>query len=185
MGSDDLDPQFSKVRRADRAVTDESWIREQFTQAAFVVIATERAGQPYALPFNFVLAPNERTLYIHTGHAGRFNENVAANNRVALTVARPGRLLPSDRAGAFGSEYASVVAFGKATLVEDMNEKRRALQMLLDRFFPDHHSERDYRPLTAGEIDSTAVYRVDITHWTGKRNEKPDRTDAIPFRPQS
>jgi nitroimidazol reductase NimA-like FMN-containing flavoprotein (pyridoxamine 5'-phosphate oxidase superfamily) len=111
---------------------------------------------------------------LHTGHAGRFNENVAANNRVALTVARAGRLLPAERAGAFSSEYASVVAFGCAALVSDQGEKRRALQMLLDKYFPEHRPDGDYRPLTDAEIDSTAVYRIDITHWTGKRHEKSE-----------
>jgi hypothetical protein len=80
-----------------------------------------------------------------------------------------GRLLPADTALEFSNEYASVCAFGTARVVDDGEEKRRALQGLLDKYFADLHPGRDYRPMTQGEVDRTAVFAIQIDAWSGKR----------------
>ena len=50
----------------------------------------------------------------------------------------------------------------------------RALQMLLDRYFPQYRPERDYRPIQREELARTAVYRIEIQSWSGKRKQVAD-----------
>jgi nitroimidazol reductase NimA-like FMN-containing flavoprotein (pyridoxamine 5'-phosphate oxidase superfamily) len=69
----------------------------------------------------------------------------------------------------FSTEYASVVIFGRAKVLEDEEGKRRGLQGLLDKYFPQLASGKDYRPITEDEIDNTAVYAIDIEGWSGKQ----------------
>jgi nitroimidazol reductase NimA-like FMN-containing flavoprotein (pyridoxamine 5'-phosphate oxidase superfamily) len=66
-------------------------------------------------------------------------------------------------------EFTGVVVFGQARLLEDDAEKERALQGLLDKYFPDLKPGADYRPITPEELELTAVFAVDIDAWSAKR----------------
>ena len=84
-----------------------------------------------------------------------------------------GRLLPADTAMEFGVEYASVVAFGPVRVLSDPAEAERALQLLLDRYFPHLKPGEDYQPIIPEELNITAVYRLDIEAWSGKEDTSP------------
>jgi nitroimidazol reductase NimA-like FMN-containing flavoprotein (pyridoxamine 5'-phosphate oxidase superfamily) len=70
-------------------------------------------------------------------------------------------------------EYTGVVVFGRAYLLEDDDEKERALQGLLDKYFSDLQPGEDYRPITREELHETAVFAVDIEAWSAKRKVAP------------
>ena len=80
-----------------------------------------------------------------------------------------GRLLPADEALEFSVEYGGVVVFGTASIVSDPGEAEHGLQLLLDKYAPHLRPGRDYRPITAGELKRTSVFRLDIESWSGKR----------------
>jgi nitroimidazol reductase NimA-like FMN-containing flavoprotein (pyridoxamine 5'-phosphate oxidase superfamily) len=99
--------------------------------------------------------------------------NVRQNSRICLEVDWHGRWLPAKTALAFSVEYTGVVVFGRAHLLEDSAEKERALQGLLDKYFPDLKPGVDYRPITPEELAKTAVFAVEIEAWSGKRKVAP------------
>jgi hypothetical protein len=80
-----------------------------------------------------------------------------------------GRLLPAEEALEFSIEYGGVVVFGNAFVVDDPDEAEGGLQLLLDKYAPHLRPGRDYRPITAGELKRTSVFRLDIESWSGKR----------------
>jgi hypothetical protein len=41
--------------------------------------------------------------------------------------------------------------------------------MLLDKYFSHLRPGSDYRPITPGEREATAVYRLEISEWSAKR----------------
>ena len=164
---------LNRVRRQDRAVEDESWIRSFLSRAPFGVLATTCADQPFVNPMHFVFDPAAPVIYVHTGKQGRLNTNLAANPKVCFCAAEMGRLLPGRRAGEFSGEYASVIVFGRAEVVSDDAEARRALQALLDKYFPRHQPTRDYEPITETDLSVTCVLRISIEAWSAKRNQKP------------
>jgi nitroimidazol reductase NimA-like FMN-containing flavoprotein (pyridoxamine 5'-phosphate oxidase superfamily) len=47
MGIDRIDRPFTRVRRRDRAIQDESWIRAYLHRAPWGVLATSYDGQPF------------------------------------------------------------------------------------------------------------------------------------------
>ena len=55
----------------------------------------------------------------------------------------------------------------------------RALQMLLDKYAPHLRPGEDYRPPVAEEIARTAVMRIDIESWSGKKKEVEDFPGAF------
>jgi hypothetical protein len=159
------------VRRRDRAVSDEAWIRARLKEAPAGVLATVSGDQPFVNSNLFVFDEAEHALWLHTAAAGRTRSNLETAERVCFTVFEMGRLLPADTALEFSVEYESVVVFGKARVVSDPPAAKRALQMLLDKYFPDRVPGRDYRPTTDEELRRTAVYRIDIEAWSGKRKQ--------------
>jgi nitroimidazol reductase NimA-like FMN-containing flavoprotein (pyridoxamine 5'-phosphate oxidase superfamily) len=66
-----------------------------------------------------------------------------------------------------------VCVFGNARVVDNHEEARFALRGMLEKYFPDHKSGEDYRPITKDEIDRTSVFAIEIESWSGKQRVKP------------
>jgi nitroimidazol reductase NimA-like FMN-containing flavoprotein (pyridoxamine 5'-phosphate oxidase superfamily) len=164
--------QRAKVRRKDRAVSDEEWIRAMLKRAPFGTLATVRDGQPFVNMNIFVYDEAANALYLHTARSGRTRSNIEAEERVCFCVSEMGRLLPAPTALHFSVEYAGVVLFGRARIVEGA-EAERALQQLLDKYAPHLRPGRDYRPIQSEELAVTSVYRIEIEEWSGKQKVAP------------
>jgi uncharacterized protein len=163
----------AQVRRRDRVVADEGWIRDLLKRAPFGTLATACDGQPFVNMNIFVYDASAHVLYLHTARGGRTRDNVDTEERVCFGVSEMGRLLPAPTAMHFSVEYAGVVVFGRAKVVEDEAEAERALQQLLDKYCPHLRPGRDYRPIQPEELAVTAVYRVEIDEWSGKQKVAP------------
>jgi nitroimidazol reductase NimA-like FMN-containing flavoprotein (pyridoxamine 5'-phosphate oxidase superfamily) len=155
------------VRRIDRAISDDAEIAELLRQADICRIATSMDDQPF-ISANTFWYDGER-IFFHTATQGRTLSNVQHNPRVCLEVDWRGRWLPAQTALEFSVEYTGVVVFGQARLLEEDAEKERALQGLLDKYFPDLKPGVDYHSITPKELEITAVFAVDIEAWSGKR----------------
>src|SRR5271157_1423244 len=119
---------FREIRRSERAVSEDE-AREILARAEHGVLATVGAdGWPYAVPVNHVLAGN--TLYIHCAVEGHKLENIAHEERVSFCAVASATVLPDK----LSTLYESAIAFGRAALVTDPAEKRRALELLAVRF---------------------------------------------------
>jgi hypothetical protein len=162
------------IRRGDRAVEDVAWIKAFLHRAPFGILATSSEGQPFVNSNLFVYDEAGHAIFMHTASTGRTRANVEANSLVCFHVAEMGRLLPAEEALEFSVEYAGVTVFGRAGIVSDADEATRGLQLLLDKYFPHLQPGRNYRPITAQELARTAVYRIDIESWSGKRKRVGD-----------
>lgn len=165
---------ITHVRRQDRAVTDEAWIRAFLHRAGVGTLATVDEGQPFLNTNLFVYDEAARAIYIHTARAGRTRSNVETGGPICFTISEMGRLLPANEALEFSVEYAGVMVFGTAVLVNDPVEAEHGLQLLLDKYAPHLKPGRDYRPITPDELKRTAVYRINIESWSGKQKKVPD-----------
>jgi nitroimidazol reductase NimA-like FMN-containing flavoprotein (pyridoxamine 5'-phosphate oxidase superfamily) len=182
MPEDYAAPPLNQIRYAERAVDDETWIKAFLHRMPFGTLATVYEGQPFITTNLYVFDEAAHAIYIHTARVGRMRTNIEFEERVCFSVAKMGRLLPGGEALAFDVEYASVVIFGRAGVVEDDEQKRRALQMLLDKYAPHLRPGRDYRPITDDGLKRTAVYRIQIDSWSAKKNEaEPDFPGAFDY----
>ncbi|UCC71816.1 MAG: pyridoxamine 5'-phosphate oxidase family protein [Gemmatimonadota bacterium] len=166
------DRPINEVRRRDRAVTDEAWIKAFLHSGAWGALATVAAGQPFIHTSLYVYDEGAHAIYLHTAREGRTRSNLERDGRVCFSVAEMGRVLPDEVAAEFSVEYAGVTVFGHGAVVEDDEEKARALQLLLDKYAPHLKPGRDYRPANQEDLDRTSVFRIEIESWSGKKNEK-------------
>jgi len=176
------------VRRSDREVEDDIWIRDYLTHAAFGALATVHDGQPFINSNLFVYDADAHAIYTHTARVGRTRANIDAGAdadteaRVCFSVSEMGRLLPADEALEFSVEYAGVTVFGRAAVI-DGAEAEAALQRLLDKYAPHLRPGRDYRAIHPDEMVRTSVFRIAIDSWSGKRKQvEADFPGAFVYR---
>src|SRR5271157_4823207 len=151
---------FREIRRTDRALTEDQ-AREILARAEHGVLATVGAdGWPYAVPLNHVLAGD--VLYIHCATEGHKLENIAHEERVSFCAVANARVLPAS----LSTLYESAVVFGRAALVTDPTEKRRALELLAVRFCGALSPEAEKAIATSGS--RTAVVRIRLERIAGK-----------------
>jgi nitroimidazol reductase NimA-like FMN-containing flavoprotein (pyridoxamine 5'-phosphate oxidase superfamily) len=135
--------------------------RAFLARAEYGVLATVgEDGWPYAVPLNHVLSGDN--LYLHSAKQGHKLENIAFEPRVSYCAVASAEVLPAE----LSTLYESTVVFGTATLVEDPQEHRRALELLAERFsaaFP-----REAEAEMAKDGPRTAILRIRIDHLTGK-----------------
>jgi nitroimidazol reductase NimA-like FMN-containing flavoprotein (pyridoxamine 5'-phosphate oxidase superfamily) len=165
-----LEPR-AQVRRRDRAVEDDTWIRVLLHRAPIGITATAYDGQPFLNSNLFVYDEKAHKIYFHTARVGRTQANVETNEQICFTVYEMGRLLPADTALEFSVEYAGVVVFGTGSLITEKDRAKEALQMLLDKYAPHLQVGKDYQGVTDQELSRTAVYQIAIEQWSGKKKE--------------
>jgi nitroimidazol reductase NimA-like FMN-containing flavoprotein (pyridoxamine 5'-phosphate oxidase superfamily) len=89
-------------------------------------------------------------------------ENIAHEERVSFCAVAEARVLPAK----LSTLYESAVAFGRAAVVTDPAEKRRALELLAVRFCGALTPEAEDAIAASGS--RTAVIRIRIERVSGK-----------------
>jgi uncharacterized protein len=149
---------------------EQDWIRGFLIQGEIGRVATADADQPYITPTTYWYDEVNHQIIVHSSLAGHLRTNIERNPQVCFEVSRVGRFLPAGTAQEFSVQYASVIVFGRAHILDSADQKRRGLAGLLDKYFPDLRPGEDYRQITESELASTSVYAISIERWTGKEN---------------
>ena len=157
---------FHPMRRRDRELAlPEAW--EILHRAEWGVLSTQGAdGWPYGVPVNHVVL--EGRIYVHCAQAGHKLENLAFEPRVSYCAVAHSEVQPAELA----TDYESAVVFGRAELVTEDAEKRRALEALLKRFAPQHPAEG--AEAMRKESGHTAVLRITPERVTGKARKRSE-----------
>jgi nitroimidazol reductase NimA-like FMN-containing flavoprotein (pyridoxamine 5'-phosphate oxidase superfamily) len=130
-------------------------------QAEYGVLSTiDKDGYPYGLPLHYIVL--DEAVYLHCALEGHILDNISHNNRVCFTVVGYSELLPSS----FTANYESVIAFGKANLVEE-SEKVDMLKALVRKYSPEHY-DKGLKVIDSFK-DKCSVIRIDVEHITGKK----------------
>lgn len=153
------------LRRTDRELTDPAQIEAVLRRGRYATIAVCHLGEPYLFTLSYGLDATRRALYFHVAAEGRKLDAIAADPRVCATVVLDGGY----EQGACKHHYESVVLTGSMRVVDDADEARRGMRVLLG------HLEGEPQPLwERHRLDGDEVYgrlrvaRLDIEHVTGK-----------------
>ena len=157
------------VREADRAVYDRETVYRILDEgflchAGFVV-----DGQPFVIPTSF--GRKDATLYIHGSAASRMLRQLKDGVPVCITVTLLEGLVLARSIFNHSMNYRSVVVLGKATLVDDPDEKLEALRILSEHILPGRWA--DSRRPNERELKATSVLRVPIEEFSAKVRQGP------------
>ena len=153
----------TSMRRKNQALTQEECIAVLQRGTSGVLAVTGEGDYPYAVPLNFVLVEPD-AIYFHCATEGHKVAALRRDARVSLAVIGYEQVAPER----FTTSYASVIVFGKAVLVEDPEERRRALMALVGKYSADFYEKG--RAYVEGYRKPLGVWRVDVVHCTGKRS---------------
>ncbi|MBC9209559.1 pyridoxamine 5'-phosphate oxidase family protein [Roseomonas aerophila] len=177
----EVDARNRVKRRHDRGFYDHETVHALLDAAALCHVSYVIDGQPYCTPTLFWREGT--TLYWHGSSASRMLRNLSTGEPACLTVTHLDSLVLARCGFNHSADYRSVMAFGQAKLVTDPVEKRRALVMMVDRFFPDRTAS--LRQSTDQEIKATAVIAMEIERASAKIRAKgvadDDEDYALPI----
>lgn len=148
------------VRRQDRLL-DEARAREVLRDGEYGFLAMASVEGGYGIPVNYVTDGD--TIYIHCAPEGRKLRIITEDDaRVSFCVVGATRPVPEK----FTTAYESVVVSGRARVVESDDERRHALELLVEKYSP------EYAVVGAKYIEKsfhrTAVIAIDAERWSGK-----------------
>ncbi|MEV7523811.1 pyridoxamine 5'-phosphate oxidase family protein [Streptomyces sp. NPDC091371] len=165
------------TRSRDRARYDRETVHSILDQAYVCHLGYVRDGAPVVLPTLF--ARVGEALYVHgsTGSrpllaAGKADPGLA----VCVTVTHVDGLVLARSAFHHSLNYRSVVVQGTAYQVTDEEERRLALNALVDHVVPGRSA--DSRPANAKELAATAVIRLDLAEVSAKLRTGGPNDDA-------
>lgn len=155
------------LRRNDRLLSEELAILAAASCGFAVLCTADTEGFPYGVPVNTVFLNGK--FYFHgSSFEGRRSRNMLSNPRVSLTFVP----FESVDAEAFSTDYVSVIVEGKASKVEDTEEKKTALSAVASRFRPGL-SEEPAAAYIESAVDAVTVWSVTVERFCGKsRNPK-------------
>jgi nitroimidazol reductase NimA-like FMN-containing flavoprotein (pyridoxamine 5'-phosphate oxidase superfamily) len=153
------------MRRREREITDRAVTESILEEALVLRIGLVDDDGPYILPVCFGYRDNR--VYIHSAHAGRKMDILKKDNRICFETEVGVEVVPGNPACKWTVRFRSVVGFGKARIVDDRQEKIRALDIIME-----HYSGRaghEYHDATLGAV---AVIAIDVTDMTGKESKE-------------
>jgi len=163
-------PRTRVVREPQRAVYDREAAYRILDEGFICHVGFVLDGQPFVIPTSY--GRRDGNLYIHGSAASRMLRNLKEGVPVCLTVTLLDGLVLARSVFNHSMNYRSVVILGKATLVEDRDEKLAALRILSEHILPGRWD--DARQPNEQELKATSVLRLPIEEFSAKvRNGPP------------
>jgi len=162
-------PRTTLKRHADRAAYDRATIDAILDEAFVCHAAVAVDGSPRVLPTAFVRVGSD--LYLHGARANRLLGAMAAGAPVCVTVTLIDGFVFARSAFHHSMNFRSVVVFGAAVEVTDPDEKRAALEALVDHMAPGR--SREVKRPDDAELRSTLVVRLPILEASAKIRRGP------------
>lgn len=121
------------MTRREREITDLEEIKKILDKAKVVHIGLCDGDQPYVLPMNYgyEMEDGKLTLYLHGATTGYKYEILEKNPKVSFEMECDVMPFEGKIACQYGTAYASIIGRGRAEIVEDVQEKIRAMAVLM------------------------------------------------------
>ncbi len=120
------------MRRADKEINDYQEIATIMQKAEVCRIALVDGNYPYIVPVNF--AVHEDHLYFHSAREGKKIDILRKNNKVCFEIDVSTEIIKGKEPCFCGMKYLSVIGFGQAFFIEKSNEKKKALDLLMEKY---------------------------------------------------
>lgn len=130
-------------------------------------------GKPFVIPTGYARVGDR--LIIHGSQASRMLRTLAQGIDVCVTVTLIDGLVLARSAFHHSMNYRSVVVFGRATLIDDPDEKVAALRALSEHMIPGRWD--DVRQPSEQEMQQTTVLSLPLTEASAKVRTGPPVDD--------
>ena len=151
------------MRKKEKEIKDKRVIESIIKRSTVCRIGLSGDNVPYVVPLNFGYKDN--TLYFHSAKEGRKIDMIRKNKNVCFEIDIDTELLEGESPCKWSTKYYSIIGFGEAFLVEDLEEKREALDIIMEHYSGKSSFEYPEKPM-----DTVAIIKVKIESMTGKKS---------------
>lgn len=155
------DAMFREMRRKKQQLSAEETekILERGTSGVLAVFGDE--GYPYAVPLSYVYSDGK--IYFHCAKTGHKIDGIRQNEKISFCVIDKDEIVSEE----YTTYFRSVIAFGKARIMEDPKEVWAAIDILAKKYAPADSKENREKAIN-NEIGAMLMVEITIEHMTGK-----------------
>ena len=151
------------MRRKEKEIKDKKEIELILHSAPICRLGFVDGDVAYIVPMNF--GYKDGSLYFHSAPSGRKIDLLRSSTLVCFEVDISHKIVNTGVPCNWSSSYQSVIGYGKASFIEDIQQKREALNIIINHYSPG--TLYDYPPK---KVDEVAVIKIDIFQMSGKKS---------------
>ncbi|MBN2510050.1 MAG: pyridoxamine 5'-phosphate oxidase family protein [Spirochaetales bacterium] len=149
------------MRRNEREITDRVRLAEMFSKGTVCHLALNDGNAPYVVPMSYGYENWE--LYFHCADEGKKLELLNTCPEAGFCISRELELVTGDSPCSWGVRYESIIGRGTVRFIQDQEEKRHALDILMA-----HYGWSGPADYSSGSFAAATVFALDIKEATGK-----------------
>ena len=154
---------FREMRRKRQQLTEAECIEILMKNTSGVLAVSGDNGYPYAVPLSYVY--DNGSLFFHCAKSGHKLDAIKNCDNVSFCVIDQDLVVPKK----YTTYFRSVIIFGQASVVDQKDEIRCAIEKLAVKYHPDDSKEnRDY--VIEKESKNMCMVKIQIEHMTGKES---------------
>lgn len=153
------------MRRKDREITNQEDMLQIIKNAQILRLALFDDEYPYIVPmhYGYTLEDSKIVFYMHSAKEGHKLDLISKNPNVCLEVEKDMEIVSGgDVPCKYGATFSSIIARGKAEIVEDTNEKIQGLKLLMM-----HQVNKDFE-INEQMANMVCVIKVTVDQITAK-----------------
>jgi nitroimidazol reductase NimA-like FMN-containing flavoprotein (pyridoxamine 5'-phosphate oxidase superfamily) len=153
------------LRRKDREIKEVIDLKDIVSRADVCRVAFAANNTPYIVTLNFGYKwNNELTLYFHCAKEGRKLDLMRENNRVCFEMDIDHELQLGATPCKGTMKYKSLIGYGTLEIIEDPEEKREGLDLIMDKY--GYVGKKEY---DAKLLNITEILKLKVTEISGKK----------------
>jgi nitroimidazol reductase NimA-like FMN-containing flavoprotein (pyridoxamine 5'-phosphate oxidase superfamily) len=158
------------MTRRERQVTDPAQIRRILDTARVLHLGLAVDNEPYVVPLNYgyIMEDDKLVIYLHSAQRGKKLDMLRANPNVFFEMDCDRMPFESKLPCQYGMVYSSIMGRGTATLVEDVEEKKQAMTLLMKA-----QTGKDFT-FEDRLVTIVTVIRIDVSEYTAKHRPLPE-----------
>jgi nitroimidazol reductase NimA-like FMN-containing flavoprotein (pyridoxamine 5'-phosphate oxidase superfamily) len=161
------------IREPHRGAYDRQTIYKILDEGFVCHVGFSTDGQPFVIPTLYARIGD--AIYFHGSAASRMLRGAAAGVSVCVTVTLTDGIVLARSVFNHSMNYRSVVALGKATLVDAATEKLEALRAFTEKILPGRWEEA--RRPNEKELKATSILKLPLTEVSAKVRSGPVQDD--------
>jgi len=151
------------MRRKEKEVCSREVMEKLLETAQVIRIGLVDGTEPYVVPMLFGYRAGR--IYLHSAREGRKVDIIRRGGMVCFEVEEAGEVEEKDTPCKWTVDYASVIGWGDARVVEDPAEARSGLDIIMG-----HYGGKPPFEYSEASLAKMLVIRIDITSMTCKRS---------------
>ena len=158
------------MTKRERQITDEAQILRILDTAKVLHLGLCVKDEPYVVPMNYGYTHEDGklVLYLHSAVRGKKLDMIRANPKVFFALDCDRDPFEGKVACQYGLACSSVMGKGTACIVEDVEEKKRAMSILMKT-----QTGKDFT-FEDRLVSIVAVIRIDVSEYTAKHRPIPE-----------